>query len=268
MRRISDRCLGQSVGGFPRPGISHTSVDVARGPDNPEPMLFEDFDTRGYHSVDVRTGYGEWVEHYDHTVQDAMDIALFDQLTTPNWTSTEHAVDLACGTGRTGAWLRQRGAGHIDGVDLTSGMLHEAQRRGAHDTLVEADVRDTGLPEDTYDLAVTSLADEHLDDLTPLYREAARITSGSALFVLVCVHPHFIMHTGMPTHYNTARGEPVAITTTVHLISDHVRAALDTGWQLAEMREGLIDDIWIAAKPKWAHHRNHPVSLAYVWRRG
>lgn len=230
-------------------------------------MLFEDFDARGYHSVDVRTGYGEWVEHYDETVQDAMDIALLDQLSTPDWTRTQRAVDLACGTGRTGAWLRQRGTGHIDGVDLTPEMLRDAKRRGAHDTLVEADIRDTGLPADTYDLAVTSLADEHLESLTPLYREAARITTTAAVFVLVSVHPHFIMRTGMPTHYNSPRGEPVAITTTVHLISDHVRAALDTGWHLAEMREALVDDMWITAKPKWEQHRNHPISMAYVWRK-
>lgn len=230
-------------------------------------MLFEDFDTRGYHNVDVRTGYGEWVAHYDDTVHDAIDLALLDQLSTPDWTRTRHAVDLACGTGRTGAWLRQHGTGHIDGVDLTPEMLREAKQRGAHDTLIEADVRDTHLPEDTYDLAVSSLADEHLENLAPLYRETARITTPAAMFVLVAVHPHFIMHTGMPTHYNNARGEPLAITTTVHLISDHVRAALNTGWQLTEMREGIIDDTWIAAKPKWEQHRNHPISLAYVWRK-
>src|SRR3712207_7164377 len=47
--------------------------------------------------------------------------------------------------------------------------------RSAHDRLVLADIRDTGLPGAAYDLIVESLADEHLPDLGPLYREAARL---------------------------------------------------------------------------------------------
>ena len=35
--------------------------------------------------TDVRSGYGEWVATYEQTVEDAMDIALLDVLTTPRW---------------------------------------------------------------------------------------------------------------------------------------------------------------------------------------
>lgn len=230
-------------------------------------MRFEDFDSRGYRRVDVRTGYGEWVEHYEDTVEDAMDIALLDQLTTPDWSGTRRAVDLACGTGRTGAWLRGRGVEAVDGVDLTPQMLGKAKRRNAHERLVEADVRETGLPSGAYDLAVISLADEHLADLEPLYREAARITGPAAMLVVVSYHPHFMMLTGMPTHYESDTGEPVTIATNLHLISEHAGAALGAGWQLAEMREGVVDEEWLAVKPKWARYRNHPVSITHVWRK-
>ena len=40
---------------------------------------FTDFDTRGYRTVDVRSGYGEWVATYEQTVEDAMDIELLDR---------------------------------------------------------------------------------------------------------------------------------------------------------------------------------------------
>ena len=46
---------------------------------------FAPFDTRGYRTVDVRSGYGEWVATYEDTVQDAMDIALLDSLRTVRW---------------------------------------------------------------------------------------------------------------------------------------------------------------------------------------
>ena len=68
-------------------------------------LKFSDFDARGYRTVDVRTGYGEWVPVYERTVLDAMDIALLDALTSPPWRTRESAADLGCGTGRTGAWL-------------------------------------------------------------------------------------------------------------------------------------------------------------------
>jgi SAM-dependent methyltransferase len=228
---------------------------------------FSDFDARGYRTVDVRTGYGEWVATYERTVEDAMDIALLDALATPPWRALRRAADLGCGTGRTGAWLRRNGVAVIDGVDLTPEMLAAARPKGIYRHLVEADLAATGLASAAYDLVTVCLVDEHLPDLNPLYREAWRLAAPGGFLVLVGYHPHFIMASGMPTHFDSASGEPVAIETHVHLLSDHVAAALAAGWTLAEMREGVIDDAWLALKPKWARLRNHPITFAFVWRK-
>src|SRR5688572_25496699 len=131
---------------------------------------FSDFDSRGYRTLDVRTGYAEWVPNYERTVEDAMDIALLETLATPRWPSLDTAVDLGCGTGRTGAWLRKRGVATIDGVDLTPQMLAVARERSVYRRLVEADIASTGLGASAYDLVIASLVDEHLPDLRPLYR--------------------------------------------------------------------------------------------------
>jgi hypothetical protein len=85
--------------------------------------------------------------------------------------------------------------------------------------------------------------------------------------VLVGYHPHFIMTVGMPTHFDRASGESIAIETYVHLMSDHVSAALAVGLSLSEMHERLVDDRWIALKPRWAQYRNHPVSFVMAWRK-
>ncbi|MFD7504850.1 class I SAM-dependent DNA methyltransferase [Streptomyces sp. NPDC059850] len=230
---------------------------------------FSDFDTRGYRMVDVATGYGQWVETYEQTVEDVMDLALLDDLTEPRWPSVRRAADLGCGTGRTAAWLRRNGvAATIDGVDLTPEMLARARARGAHDRLTEGDVRATGLDAGAYDLVIASLIDEHLPELRPFYDEAWRIAEPGAACVVVAFHPHFIMTTGMPTHFTSDTGESVAISTHVHLLSDHITAGLGAGWTLAEMREGVVDERWLAVKPKWERFRHHPVSVAMVWRKG
>lgn len=230
-------------------------------------VQFADFDTRGYPMVDVRTGYGQWVGSYEQTVEDLMDLAVLARLEVPDWAEVGRAADLGCGTGRTGVWLRAQGVGAVDGVDLTPEMLAVARAKGAHDRLVEADLAATGLPGGGYGLVVSSLVDEHLADLTPFYREAYRLTAPGGLCVLVGLHPQFIMAAGMPTHFTTGAGQDLAIDTHLHLVSDHLTAALAEGWQLAEMREATVGDEWIALKPKWSRFRGIPVSAAYVWRR-
>jgi len=230
-------------------------------------LRFSDFDARGYRMVDVRTGYGEWFRTYDETVEDAMDIALLDEMRAPSWRAVRRAADLGCGTGRTAAWLRQNGVAVIDGVDLSPEMLTAARKRGLHDRLVEAQVSATGLDADIYDLVIACLVDEHLPTLGPLYREAWRLTKPGGSWVLVAFHPHFIIASGMPTHFTSESGEQIAITTHVHLLSDHVTAGLEAGWTLVEMREGVVDEHWLTLKPKWERYRNHPVSVAFAWRK-
>ncbi len=222
---------------------------------------------RHYRTVDVRTGYGEWVGTYEQTVEDAMDLALLERLTSVSWEDVSRAVDLGCGTGRTAAWLRGRGVSAIDGVDATPEMLEVARERGVHERLVAGDVSATGLEANAYDLAIACLVDEHLAEIGPLYGEAWRLVEPCGTFVLVGFHPHFIMASGMPTHFETEDGECVAIETHVHLLSEHVMSGVGAGWTLVELAERVVDDEWVALKPSWARFRGHPVSVGFVWRK-
>lgn len=225
------------------------------------------YDKRNYPIVDVREGYGEWVRTYEQTVQDEMDLRLLERIDV-DWSALRTVLDLACGTGRIGLWLRQRctAPASIDGVDITPEMLEVARSKGVYRTLRVADVTSTGLPDGTYDLCIQSLADEHLAELAPLYREADRVGGNGATFVLVGYHPQFLM-AGVPTHFDRAPGEPVAIRSYVHLFSDHVKAARASGWSLLEMDEAVVDDAWLQKKPKWAKYAGLPISFVMVWRR-
>lgn len=227
-------------------------------------MKFSSFDKRNYPVLAVREGYGEWAETYEDTVLDLMDVRLFERLATVDWARTRRAIDLACGTGRIGSWLKRAGVAHVDGIDFTEAMLERARAKRIYDRLDLGDITRTGLAAGVYDLATMSLADEHLADLGPLYREAARLAPPAGRFVLVGYHPHFLM-LGIPTHFNKSTGEPVAIESHVHLTSHHVAAAHEAGFRLVEMVEGVIDDAWVARKAKWEAYRDHPVSFALVW---
>jgi SAM-dependent methyltransferase len=223
------------------------------------------FDKRNYPIRSVREGYGEWAATYEDIVLDAMDLRLFARIRAVPWERQRVVADLACGTGRIGTWLTGQGVGAIDGVDMTTAMLAGARAKGVYRHLVLGDVRQTPLRAGVYDLVTIALADEHLPDVRPLYREAARIAGPHGIFVLVGYHPFFLLG-GIPTHFNSSSGEPITIRSYVHLFSDHVQAALAAGWVLQEMYEGLIDDEWLAKKPKWERYRNQPVSFAFVWK--
>lgn len=229
-------------------------------------MDFSHFDLRRYPTLTVRDGYREWVRTYETVVQEEMDLRLLWRIETVDWARANRVLELACGTGRIGAWLRARGVKRIDGVDVTPEMLALAETKGVYDRLILTDMLDTGLPPSTYDLVVEVLADEHLKDLAPLYQEAVRLAESSGTFVIVGYHSHFLMN-GVPTHFNRQDGQPVAIESHVHLLSDHVKAAHRVGWTLMEMDEGVIDDAWIAKKPGWQRYRFHPVSFSMVWRK-
>jgi SAM-dependent methyltransferase len=230
-------------------------------------LEFSRYDTRRYPTVSVTDGYGDWSGHYEQTVHDEMDIALLNRIMTVRWTEVTAAADLACGTGRTGAWLRAHGIKHIDGIDLTPEMLDGARSRGIYRSLRIADVVQTGLPSASYDLVTQSLADEHLPELAPLYQETSRLLRNGGYFVIVGYHPFFLLN-GVPTHFHrSSDDEPVTIRSFVHFFSDHVSAALAASFALVEMHERIVDDAWVAVKPKWAKYRDRPVSFAMVWRR-
>jgi len=228
---------------------------------------FKAFDARGYRTVDVQTGYGQWSSTYNQTMVDAMDLDLLDALRTMSWPTIARAVDLGCGTGRTGAWLRERGVKSIDGVDTSPEMLAVARSADVYDRLIEADVASSGLAACQYDLVMTCLVDEHLPDLQPLYSEAWRLAAHGGSWVLLGYHPHFMMATGIPTHFDDAAGEPVAIEAHVHLMSEHITIGLRTGWTLVEMKERIIDDSWLQLKPQWTAYRGQPITFALGWRR-
>jgi predicted TPR repeat methyltransferase len=187
-------------------------------------MDFSQFDLRNYPTLSAQEGYGEWAATYEDVVLDLMDLRLMERVQSLHWNQSREAADLACGTGRIGVWLRQKGVAAVDGVDLTAAMLEGARAKGVYRRLFLGDVLDTTpLESNTYNLVTVSLVDEHLPDLHPLYREGMRIARPEGYFVLVGYHPFFLM-SGIPTHFDRVSGEPISIQCYVHLLSDHVQA--------------------------------------------
>ena len=229
-------------------------------------MEYTSFDLRKYPVLSVKKGYAEWAQSYDYSVEDNMDISLLERIKSVDWKLIDSAIDLACGTGRIGVWLKRNGIKSIDGIDFSQEMLKKAHGKEVYHKLINGDILNTNLEANTYNLSIEVLADEHIADLQPLYSEAARITKNGGIFVLVGYHPHFLMN-GLITHFHRKNGQAVAIKSFVHLLSDHVKAAIVADLTLVEMDEGIVDADWLGKKPKWIKYKNRPVSFVLVWKK-
>ena len=205
---------------------------------------FDRYDSRGYRTLDVAAGYAAWAPFYDATMDDHLDLPLLNLLSSVDWNETAACVDLGCGTGQIGAWLRAHGAERVDGVDASSAMLDQAAAKRIYDRLVCADAAMTGLIEADYDLAISSFAACHITELAEFYAEAARLTRSGGRVVLVDYHP-FMLLKGVPTHFNAPTGESVAIANVIHLIGEHIEAGRCAGLVLLELREQLVDADWV-----------------------
>ena len=228
---------------------------------------FARFDSRHYPVVPVREGYGDWAPNYEATVEDTMDLALLERIANVPWRDAQSIADLGCGTGRTGAWLRSKCDAKLHGIDVTPQMLSRAKERGIYEQLTESELASNGLPEHSFDIVTCCLVDEHLSDLQPLYREAARLLRKGGHYVHLGFHPFFVMKSGMPTHFDHPERGSIALETNIHLMSDHVRCGNTAGLTIVEMHERVIDDEWLKLKPKWVKHQDWPVSFVQVWHK-
>ena len=92
--------------------------------------------------------YDNWAPDYDrdvaardydgpeYIVEVLMDLVGRDRLAIVPDDPGLKVIDLACGSGLVGQALRRHGFRHIDGADLSLGMIQQAHAGGAYQTLI------------------------------------------------------------------------------------------------------------------------------------
>jgi predicted TPR repeat methyltransferase len=97
---------------------------------------------------DLRSLYDEWAQSYDSDlakkdqeyVAPVLAAATVAKHLAPTPLDTIKILDAGCGTGLVGAALAQLGAKHIDGVDLSPGMLDVARKLNVYTELNTVDL--------------------------------------------------------------------------------------------------------------------------------
>jgi methionine biosynthesis protein MetW len=96
----------------------------------------------------------------------------------------DRCIDIGCGEGRTGVWLRERVASYV-GVDVAQNAVEEARASGLDAHLIQ-DAADLPFPDDSFDLAICIEVLEHLFEPHLAVAEGLRVLGpGGRLIVTV-----------------------------------------------------------------------------------
>ena len=146
-------------------------------------------------------------------------------------------LEAGCGTGKNTAFY----AGIAEGVcamDFSYGMMVRAREkvRTGNVAFLLADLtRPWPCEEDSFDLVACNLVLEHVQDLSFVFAQAARVLKEGGSFFVCELHP-FRQYQGKQAVFSGAEGE-TRIPAYVHHISDFIQAADENGLMLSDFRE-------------------------------
>ncbi len=148
------------------------------------------------------------------------------------------AVDAACGTGRHTAFLADLGH-RVHGFDSSPEMLAIAGQKVPHGDFREADLCTLPVADASADLMVNALALAHVEDLGPVFAEAARVLRSGGHFVISDTRSHFTGSPRYPMVRQDLNGDWGFIPSWSHSTSEYLRAAIAHGFVARDCQEPL-----------------------------
>lgn len=202
-----------------------------------------------------RAGYDRWAQLYDTYVNSTV---AADEIAFPPVWAHIHDMDvleIGCGTGRH--TLRLAAAGNrVTGLDLSPGMLAEARRKLAtwpQVRLLRADIMRDKLALGDFDVVLTALVLEHIQDPALFFQRAAAVLRPGGHIYLSEIHPERIAG-GTQANFVDADGQNVRLASFAHTAHEIEAAAASAGLQQTLVRDVIGDDQLVARNPEWRRH--------------
>lgn len=191
--------------------------------------------------VSASEGYGLWAESYDDGRSPLL--ALEQRCLEPLLPAIhgQEILDVGCGTGRWLEWLLQQGATNVFGADFSAEMLRFA---ACKPRLAKRIVRASGMAlpfqNARFDLILSSFMIGHIQDVSVVAGEIARVTRDGAQFFLSDFHPNAFSR-GWRRSFR-AHGQVFEVATTVHRLDDICERFENRGFRLCRRIEARFGE--------------------------
>ncbi|MBK7407230.1 MAG: class I SAM-dependent methyltransferase [Saprospirales bacterium] len=185
----------------------------------------------------IKSAYNHWAATYDSMPNKTRDLEQTAARQTLGPLKFATVLELGCGTGKNTQWLAKK-ATTLLALDFSEEMLALAKKKitANHVQFQQADLlQPWNVPDHFADLLTCSLVLEHIEDLDPIFAQAATKLKPGGLFYICELHP-FKQYEGSKAKYQTEAGT-VELEVYTHHISEFVGAALSNAFTLTELKE-------------------------------
>ena len=185
----------------------------------------------------VEQAYAAWSSTYD---QDRNLTRDTDEMVTRQVLAGLHfksILEIGCGTGKNTGLLAQVGE-QVLSLDFSEPMIAQARAKTSHQnvTFKIADLTQSWpCADQSFDLITCNLVLEHIQDLSFVFAEAARVLANTGQFFISELHP-FRQYQGAQAHF-TREDQTTQIPAFVHHISEFLDAAEANHLSLLQMNE-------------------------------
>ncbi|MEP6763943.1 MAG: class I SAM-dependent methyltransferase [Gemmatimonadaceae bacterium] len=202
--------------------------------------------------ADVSAAYDRWSVQYDNDRNATRDLDAQILRKAPIELFGRDVLELGCGTGKNTVWLAES-ARHVTSLDFSAGMLSVARERvrAANVQFMQHDVRELWpVADNSVDVVVGNLVLEHVEDLLPVYHEAARVLRSGGQLYFCELHPFRQMRGGQAHFTEQSSNEIVRVSAYAHSVSDYVNSGIQSEFGLQEIGEWLENNAAADAAPR------------------
>ncbi len=192
----------------------------------------------------VSSAYDRWAATYDVDVNRTRDLDAFVLRTHGPKVAGLDVLELGCGTGKNTACLAGA-ARSVIAIDASPGMLSIARERisAANVRFVEHDICSRFPVDDaSVDVVVIDLVLEHLQRLSEVFAEVARVLRPSGVFFVCELHPTRQVLGGRAHFTDVVSGRVVNVPVVRHTISEFINTGIDAGLVVERVGEWSDDD--------------------------
>jgi ubiquinone/menaquinone biosynthesis C-methylase UbiE len=202
---------------------------------------------------EIAAAYNDWAQTYDVVQNLTRDLAGEVLRQVKLNLAGRRVIEVGCGTGRNTEWLAQASPKNIVALDFSEAMLARARTR-VNDHRVRFMQHDVCTPwpieNAAADVVIAMLILEHVDNLAPVFAEAARVLASGGEFFLCELHPMRQLTGGQAQFSNSRTGERQLVTAFIHDVSDYVNTGLSAGFALRQMGEWRDADLAVDSQPR------------------